>query len=156
MRGDDREMCGMMRNGLARIATLWTDIQREFHRAMATSVEQADKDRLTTSMEDYRTRYKTIMTRALQVTAPLFNIMEKERLELEAGRRATGGGGARASPKVDESFCPQFKAAFTLSLDEFRKWEEGGNSMGPSIGPRLETTIGPKSLLPVNCGSGFL
>ena len=121
MGADDREMCGMMQNGISTISKLWTDIQREFCHALATSVEQADKDRLTASMEDYRTRYKNISTRALQVTAPLFNIMEKERLEREAMRRppAQGGGGGRGAPKVDESLRPQFKAAFSLSLDEF-------------------------------------
>ena len=50
MGGDDRLMCGMMRNGLWKIANLWKDIQREFHRALATSMDQADKDWLNTSM----------------------------------------------------------------------------------------------------------
>ena len=44
MGGDDREMCGMMKNGLANVAKLWTDIQREFHQALATSVYQVDND----------------------------------------------------------------------------------------------------------------
>ena len=49
MGGDDREMCGMMRNRLTRIVTLWTDIQREFRRALATSVEHGG---LSDSIQD--------------------------------------------------------------------------------------------------------
>ena len=118
------------------ISILWTDIQREFRHCIATSVEQEEKDRLGTSMEDYRTRYKAIQMRALQITAPLYNIMEKERADRDATRGpvAGTGGGGRMAPKVDKSLRPQFKAAFSLSLDEFRRWVETAMSWGQVSG----------------------
>ena len=133
---DDRELCALMRNGINKILLLWTDIQREFHRSMAMTVEAEEKARLGASMEEYRTKYKEIQTRALQVTAPLYNVMERERLEREAARRpaAGTGGGGRMAPKVDESLHPQFKVAFSLSLDEFRRWEEAAMAWGQASG----------------------
>ena len=132
----DRELCTLMRNGINKISLIWTDIQREFHCAIAVSVEEEEKTRLRDSMEGYRTKYKAIQTRALQVTAPLYNVMEREQLEREAMRRpaAVYGGGGRMAPKVDKSLRPQFKSAFSLSLDEFRRWEEAALAWGQASG----------------------
>ena len=127
----DRETCTLLRGGLRKISSLWMDVQKDFHQTIATCVDEADKDRAETQMEEFRGKYKTITTKGLQITGELFNTMERERTEkTETGQSATAAVAGAQTPQVDETLCPSYKAVFSLSMDKFRKWWESATAWG--------------------------
>ena len=69
----------LLRGGLRKISSLWTEVQKDFRQTIATCVDEADKEIAETQMEEFQGKYKTITTKGLQMMGELFNLMEQER-----------------------------------------------------------------------------
>ena len=126
----DRSMCNDMRVHMSKVKVKWEEVSKDFKQLLATMVEGDVREKTLQVQESYRNAYMGGIKKAGEATAELFNTMETERLDREA--RGGGGGqagaglgtGRGAPPRVDESLCPEFKASYALSLNEFNHWQE--------------------------------
>ena len=134
--GLDRAMCNGVRAKMEDLKKRWEGVTKDFTTLLATAMESEARELTIASQEAYRKAYFGAIKNAGAATSELFNSMERERLDREAsntgGSAGGGGGGARtgAPPRVDESLRPDFKCSYSLSLNEFNRWQEMANAWG--------------------------